>query len=75
MATMVLVSLAAALFAVGLVVVSAALVWRSVGALRQTLATVRVRVGPYRDELTAEQATLQLELDGLRRRWQGTRGR
>lgn len=68
MATMVLVATAAALFAVGLVGVSAVLVWRSVGGLRQTVTSARERVAPYRDELAAEQATLQLEMDALRRR-------
>lgn len=72
MATMVLVAIAAALFAVGLVGISAGLVWRSLGGLRQTVIAAGERVAPYRDELAAEQATLQLEVDGLRRRWQGT---
>lgn len=68
MAPMVLVALAAAVFAVGLVVVSAVLVWRSIGGLRQAITAATDRVEPLRTELAAEQATLQLELEGLRRR-------
>lgn len=74
MATMVLVTLAAAVFAVGLVVVSAVMAWRSVGGLRRALAAARDRLAPYRGELAAEQATLRLELEGLQRRWQAGRG-
>lgn len=73
MATMVLVAIAAAVFAVGLVGVSAGLAWRSVGGLRQTVTAARERLAPYRDEFVAEQATLQLEMDGLRRRWRSGR--
>lgn len=71
MATMVVVALAAAVVALGLVVVSGVLVWRSIGGLRQGLAAARERVEPYRNELAAEQATLRLELEGLQRRQQG----
>lgn len=71
MATMVVVALAAAVVAVGLVAVSGVLVWRAIAGLRQGLAAARERVEPYRSELAAEQATLQLELEGLQRRWQG----
>lgn len=71
MATMVVVALAAAVVALGLVVVSGVLVWRAIGGLRQGLAAARQRVEPYRSELAAEQATLRLELEGLQRRQQG----
>lgn len=70
MATMVMVALAAAVVAVGLVAVSGVLVWRAIGGLRQGFAAARERVEPYRNELAAEQATLRLELEGLQRRRQ-----
>lgn len=70
---MVVVALTAAVLAVGLVVVSAMMVWRSVRSLRATVDTARGRLGPLSDELAAEQATLQLELDGLQRRMSGDR--
>lgn len=75
MATMVIVALAAAVVVVGLVVVSGVVLWRSLGGLRQGLTAARERLEPYRNELTAEQATLRLELEGLQRRPQGARQR
>lgn len=73
MAAMVVLAMAAATLATGLVVVAAVVAWQAITDLRQGMAAARQRLAPLTDELLAEQATLQLETDALARRRSGRR--
>ncbi len=75
MEVMVLVVLAAALVAVGLVVAAVAVVARQVRALASQVRTASARLAPLVEELQAEQATTELELDALQRRREGRSAR
>lgn len=73
MPAMVIVALAVAVLTVGLVVVAAVMLRRSLGDLRRRVYAAQQQLEPLRRELEAEQATFHLERDGLQRRRQGHR--
>lgn len=65
---MVILALVVAIFTVGLVVVAGVVARRSLMGLRRQIDAVQQQLEPLRQELEAEQATTQLELDGLQQR-------
>ena len=73
MAVMVVVALAAAMIALGLVVTAVVVLWRAGRDLVHRGGDAVARLTPLRDELLAEQATFQLETDALGRRLRGER--
>jgi len=72
---MVLVVLAAAVVAVGLVVAALIVLVRQLRVMAAQLRAARERIAPLVEELQAEQATTELELDALQRRRTGRSAR
>lgn len=68
MSAFVILSLALAVCATGMVVVGTVVLWRAAKDLRAEAVRMGERLGPLSEELSAEMAVTTLELDALQRR-------